>query len=212
MNIALFGATGQTGKEFLEVALNAGHNVKALVRTPSKLDQDPSNSNLTIIQGDVLEYNDVDETVSGTDIVVSLFGHVKGSPDWLQTEGTKHIVDAMKTYHVDRIISLSGGGLPYPEKDQPGFADKMIRFIMKMAAGQILEDAKQHAEVLKQSGLDWTIVRAPRLTNGERKGEYREGWVGVNASTSISRKDLADFILKEVHEHDYPQQMPFVSY
>lgn len=210
MKIALFGATGQTGKEFLEIALEAGHNVKALVRTPSKLET--TDESLQVIQGDVLVYDDVEKTVSGTDIVVSLFGHVKGSPDWLQTEGTKNIVKAMKSHDVERILSLSGGGLPYPEKDEPGIADKLIRFLMKIFAGQILKDAKKHAEVLRESNLDWTIVRAPRLTNGERKGEYREGWVGVNASTSISRKDLADFILKEVEEHDYSYQMPFISY
>ena len=210
MNIALFGATGQTGKEFLKIALAAGHNIKALVRTPSKLDI--SDGSLQVIEGNVLEYEDVAKTVSDTNIVVSLFGHVKGSPDWLQTDGTRNIIKAMNTYGVDRILSLSGGGLPYPEKDQPGVADKMIRFIMKVVAGQILDDAKKHAEVLRESGLDWTIIRAPRLTNGERRGDYREGWVGVNASTSISRKDLADFILKEVQERHYSEQMPFVSY
>ena len=210
MNIALFGATGQTGKEFLDVALKNGHEVEALVRTPSKLE--PSSETVTVIEGDVLVYDDVEETIADADIVVSLFGHVKGSPDWLQTDGTQNIVKAMKAHGVNRILSLSGGGLPFPVKDQPGIADKMIRLIMKVVAGQILEDAKKHAEGLRDSGLDWTIVRAPRLTNGERKGEYREGWVGVNSSTSISRKDLADFILKEVNEHDYSIQMPFVSY
>ena len=210
MKIALFGATGQTGKEFLTVALQANHTIKALARTPSKLDQ--SDGSLSVIQGDVLVYEDVENTVEGADIVVSLFGHVKGSPDWLQTDGTRNIIKAMKTHGVERILSLSGGGLPYPEKDQPGIADKLIRFIMKVVAGQILEDAKEHAEVLRESGLDWTIIRAPRLTNWERRGEYREGWVGVNASTSISRKDLADFILKEVQEHHYSEQMPFISY
>lgn len=210
MKVALFGATGQTGKEFLEVALEEGHEIKALVRTPSKLKK--SDESLTVIQGDVLVYEDVEKTVSDTDIVDSLFGNVKGSPDWLQTDGTRNIVKAMKNHDVDRILSLSGGGLPYPEKDQPGIADKLIRFVMKLVAGQILEDAKKHTEVLRESDLDWTIVRAPRLTNGERKGEYREGWVGVNSSTSISRKDLADFILKEAHENSYSHQMPFISY
>lgn len=94
MNIALFGATGQTGKEFLEIALKEGHSVKALVRSPSKLNlQDPS---LLVMQGDVLEYEDIDKTVSGSDIVVSLFGHVKGSPEWLQTDGTRNILRVIK--------------------------------------------------------------------------------------------------------------------
>jgi putative NADH-flavin reductase len=82
---------------------------------------------------------------------------------------------------------------------------------MKMAVPKILNDAIKHHEVLKSSGLDWTIVRAPRLTNGPRLGNYRVGWVGVNASTKISRSDLADFILTQVEDNSFNFQMPFVS-
>lgn len=207
--IALFGASGQTGQEFLDQALKEGYTIKALVRTPSKISQ--QSPNLEIIQGDVLNYNDVEKTVADTEVVVSLFGHVKGSPEWLQTNGTENIVKAMKQFQVERIISLSGGGLPF-EKDQPKFPDKMIRFIMKVAVPKVLKDAERHAEVLEKSGLKWTIVRGPRLTNDPKKGEYRVGWVGVNASTKVGRADLADFILEEVEKEAYNEQMPFVSY
>lgn len=208
-SIALFGGTGQTGKKFLEGALAAGYDVKALVRDPKKLNL--SNAKLTVVQGDVLNVEDVNQTVADTDIVVSLFGHVKGSPEWLQTNGTRNIVAAMKSNNVNRIISLSGGGLPFPEKDKPKFADKLIRGIMKLAVPKVLNDAIKHHEVLEKSGLKWTIVRAPRLTNDPKKGEYRIGWVGVNASTKISRGDLADFILTQVEDEQFTYQMPFVS-
>lgn len=208
--IALLGATGGTGNEFLKQALEAGYPIKVLVRTPEKLEQD--SPQLEVIQGDVLNQEDVDELVQGADLVVSLFGHVKGSPDWLQTEGTKNIVEAMEKYDVPRIISLSGGGLPFPEKDEPGFIDYLIRFIMRIFAAQILKDAKKHAEVLRNSDIDWVIVRGPRLTYGEKRGDYRVGWVGVNSGTQISRADLADFILKQVEEDMFDGQMPFVSY
>ena len=207
--IALFGASGQTGQQFLIQALAQGYPIKALVRTPSKVSQ--QSEHLEIIQGDVLNLADVEKTVEGTDIVVSLFGHVKDSPDWLQTDGTRNIVSAMKKFDVSRIISLSGGGLPFPEKDQPKFADKAIRTLMKVVAGQILKDAEKHHEVLKASNLDWMIVRAPRLNNGPKTSQYRVGWVGVNASTKVSRADLADFILKQVESETFNHQMPFVS-
>lgn len=207
--IALFGASGQTGQAFLDQAPKEGYTFKALVRTPSKIVQ--QSPRLEVIQGDVLNYGDVEKTVADTEIVVSLFGHVKGSPEWLQTNGTENIVKAMKKHQVERIISLSGGGLPF-EKDQPKFPDKMIRFIMKVAVPKILNDAQKHAEVLQQSGLKWTIIRGPRLTNDPKKGEYRVGWVGVNASTKVGRADLADFILEEVEKEAYNEQMPFVSY
>lgn len=208
--IALFGATGKTGQEFLKKALDAGFEIRALARNPSKLVQ--SSNKLKVVQGDVLDKKSVDETIAGTDIVVSLFGHVKGSPEWLQTNGTTNIVAAMKNHQVERIISLSGGGLPFPEKDQPRFPDKMIRFIMKIAVPKILNDAIKHHQVLKESGLKWTIVRGPRLTEEPEKGKYRIGWVGVNASTKIGRADLADFILRQIENEEFNHQMPFVSY
>ena len=170
-----------------------------------------THKHLDILQGDVLNLEAVEKLVEGTDLVVSLFGHVKGSPEWLQTNGTKNIVAAMKKYGVERLLSLSGGGLPFPEKDQPKFADKMIRWIMKVAVPKILNDAIEHHKVLEGSGLKWTIVRGPRLTNAPPKGSYRVGWVGVNASTKIARGDLADFILKQVEEEAFVHEMPFVS-
>ncbi len=209
--IALFGASGQSGKEFLELALASNYQIKALVRTPEKLSS-YKNKNLEIIQGDVLNSEDVHATIKGSDLVVSLFGHVKGSPEWLQTNGTKNIVNAMKQKNISKIISLSGGGLPYPEKDEPKFMDKVIRTIMKIAVPKVLNDAVEHHKVLAESGLDWMIVRGPRLTNDEKKGEYRIGWVGVNSGTKIARADLADFILKQVESDAFVGEMPFVSY
>jgi hypothetical protein len=111
-----------------------------------------------------------------------------------------------------QIISLSGGGLPFPQKDKPKFIDHLMRGIMKIAVPKVLNDAIAHHQVLEQSDLDWMIVRGPRLTLGEKTGKYRIGWVGVNSSTQISRADLADFILKQVQHFEFSKQMPFVSY
>ncbi|MEN0004609.1 MAG: SDR family oxidoreductase [Bacteroidota bacterium] len=208
--IALFGGTGQTGSQFLAQALQEGYAIKALARTPSKVTI--SHPNLEVIKGDVLQARDVQRVVAGTDIVVSLFGHVKGSPEWLQTNGTQNIIQAMKAEGIARIISLSGGGLPFPEKDQPKFMDKLIRTIMKVAVPKILNDAIRHHQVLQESGLKWTIIRGPRLTNEAKVGTYRVGWVGVNASTKIGRADLADFIVKQLEDESFTFQMPFVSY
>ncbi len=208
--IALFGGTGQTGSLFLEKALSQGYSLKALVRTPSKLTI--SHQELEVIEGDILNSEDVARTIQDCEVVVSLFGHVKASPEWLQTNGTKHIVSAMKTLGLKKIISLSGGGLPFPEKDAPKFVDKLIRTIMKITVPKILNDAIAHYEVLKKSELDWIIVRGPRLTNEAPKGTYQVSWVGINSGTKIARGDLADFILQQVEEEQFVRQMPFVSY
>jgi putative NADH-flavin reductase len=208
--IALFGASGRTGVQFLDRALAHGYKVRALVRTPSATLN--AKTDVVVVQGDVLDATAVQATVKGSDLVVSLFGHVKGSPKDVQTAGTQNIIMAMKAEGVTRIVSLSGGALPYPAKDEPKFPDHLIRMIMRLAVPHVVDDAIKHHQALVASGLDWTIVRAPRLTDVAAKGAYRVGWVGVNASTSIGRADLATFILQQVEDRTFIHQMPFVSY
>ncbi|TFC82418.1 SDR family oxidoreductase [Cryobacterium sinapicolor] len=206
--IAIFGATGRTGRRVLTRALAAGFDVRALVRDPAKLAT--TSPALTVIRGDVLDLSAVDQTVAGSDSVLSLFGQVKGSPPTLQAEGTQLIVDAMGRHDVKRIVTLSGGGLSAP-LDRPGPSDRIIRFLLKTLSGHVLADAEQHLRVLKASRLEWTVVRGPRLTEKPGTVTYRVGWVGVDASTQISRDDLADFILTQVKDRTFIGQMPFIS-
>ncbi len=170
--IALFGATGKTGMEFLKLAIDKGWQIKALARNPEKLNL--KHPRLEVIKGNVLNEANVETVVKDCDLVVSLFGHVKGSPKWLQTNGTKNIILAMRQFGIEKIISLSGGGLPYPEKDQPKLADKLIRTIMKAAAPKMLNDAIAHHKVLVNSGMKWIIVRGPRLANGKKRGTFKD--------------------------------------
>lgn len=206
--IALFGGTGRTGRIVLRRALEQGLSVRVLARDPGRvLEHDPQ---LTVVSGAVTDPEAVQQAISGADVVVSVFGHVKGSPPTIQTDGTRVIVDAMRAAGVTRIVSLSGGGVPAP-LDRPQLADKAIKLLLRTFAGSVLADGIAHAQVLEDSDLGWTIVRAPRLTDTPRRGTYRVGWVGVNASTQISRADLADFILTHVDDRQYLRQLPFVS-
>lgn len=212
--IALFGATGKTGRRVLERALTAGYSVRALVRDPSKLtlpSDTVTSEALTVVRGDVLDAAAVEETIAGTDAVLSLFGQVKGSPRTLQTDGTRLIVAAMERQGVSRLVTLSGGGLRDDEHDRPGAGDRVMRTLLQALAGHVLADAEGHLQVLQASGLDWTVVRGPRLTEDAATGSYRVGWVGVGTGMKISRDDLADFILTQVDDRTFVRQLPFVS-
>ncbi len=206
--LALFGATGRTGRHVLAQALEVGHSVRALARRPEALD---AHERLTVVAGDVRDRDAVRETVRGSDAVVSVFGQVKGSPPSLQTEGTQAIVDAMAEQGIRRIMSLSGGGLPAEEHDQPKVPDRIIRWLLRRLSPAVLDDAIGHLAVLRASGLDWTVVRGPRLTDAPATGSYRVGWVGVNASTQIARADLARFILTQLDDDTFVHELPFVS-
>ena len=205
--IALFGATGRTGRHVLGQALAAGHTVRVLSR---RADTIAADGRVTTIVGDVLDPAAVSRTVQGADAVISVFGQVKGSPPTLQTRGTELIVYAMHEHKLRRLISLSGGGLPAPQ-DKPKTADRIIRLLLRRLSPQVLDDAISHLEVLRRSGLDWTVVRGPRLTDGPATGTYRVGWVGVNASTQIARADLARFILTQLEDDRFVHELPFVS-
>jgi putative NADH-flavin reductase len=207
-SLAIFGGTGRIGGLVLERAL-AEHDVRALVRDPLRLSV--TSDRLAVVPGDVLDPDAVDKTIAGTSVVLALFGHVKGSPPNLQTEGTRNIVEAMHRHGISRLITLSGGGLRAAGLDQPKLADKLIVLLMKRLSPEVLADAEGHLAVLESSDLDWTVVRAPRVQDSPAVGSYRVGHVGGDSSTSISRADLADFILSQVEDRRYLCQLPFVS-
>jgi putative NADH-flavin reductase len=164
-----------------------------------------------VVRGDVLDTAKVDETVAGTDAVLSALGHTKTSPKDVQTRGTENIVAAMERHGVRRFVSLTGAGVRDP-RDEPKLADRAITFLLGRLQPDVLEDGVRHSEVIKRSELDWVIVRGPRLTEGPKKGEYRVGRVGENSGTQISRADLAEFMLAQLTTNTHLRQMPMVSY
>ena len=209
MRIVVFGASGRTGKPLVEQALAAGHEVTAFVRDPSKFGM--KHERLTIAKGDVKGYAEVGEAVTGADAVLSALGHTKTSAKDVQTVGTENIVAAMKKGGVRRLVSLTGAGVGDP-KDEPKLFDKVITTLLGLLQKDVLEDGENHARAIEKSGLDWVIVRGPMLTEGEKKGEYRVGYVGKNSGTKISRADVADFMLRQLDDDTYLGQKPMVSY
>ena len=210
MRISVFGATGRTGRPLVEQALADGHEVVALARDPARLET-LRHERLRIVRGDVLDAARVDEVVAGSDAVVSVLGHAKGSPKDVQTRGTENIVAAMERHGVRRLVSLTGAGVRDP-KDEPKLVDRVFGLALRTLQRDVLEDGERHVQAIKRSGLDWVIVRGPRLTEGPKKGAYRVGLVGKNSGTRVSRADLAEFVLKQTASDAHLGQMPVVSY
>ena len=208
MELAVFGASGRTGRPLVQQALDAGHDVIALVRTPSAFPI--KHDRLTVVQGDAMNAADVDMVVQGVDVVLSVLGHSKNSPKDLQTVAIKNIIAAMEKYGIARLVSLTGAGVDAPQ-DKPKFINHVIKFALKTMQGAVLADAEQHMQVLQMSNLDWVVVRGPMLTEGPYTGNYRVGWVGVNTGPRISRADIADFMLKQVTDNSFIHKAPMVS-
>src|SRR5258706_977965 len=208
--IAVFGASGNTGKPFTEMALKDGSEVNALVRTPAKLGfQHP---NLQVIQGDLRDSAKVEETIHGTDAVISLIGGTSGSPNDIKVIATQHIVAAMQKNNVKRFIRL--GSAPYgifAEGDKLNFGRRLMAYLAKTVMRAEVDDERQSVRLTEQSELDWTVVRAPFLNNQPPKGNYRVVHLGIDAGSRFTRTDLAAFVLDELKNAKYIRQMPLVS-
>jgi putative NADH-flavin reductase len=138
-------------------------------------------------------------------------GHVSGSPKDLMAQLARHLVPAMKKQGVSRLVTLLGAGVHDPA-DPSSFGRTVMLGVMKLLMGHLLEDGEAHARLVRESGLEWTIVRPPRLTEGPRKGQYRTGHLALGPSAQISRADLADFMLRQLTDDTFVRQAPMVSY
>lgn len=209
MRVVIFGASGKTGRLLVEGALREGHRVRAFVRDRSKITM--QHEHLQIFEGDVLDVTRVEEAVENCGAVLSALGHTKNSTNDVQTRGTENIVGAMRKHGKRRLVSLTGAGVRDPE-DRPKLADRAFALLLGTLMPSVLRDAEGHAEVIQQSGLDWVIVRAPRLTDGPATNcEYRVGLVDEKSGTSVSRADVADFMLRQLTADEYLREMPMVS-
>lgn len=208
--IAVFGATGRTGRPFTELALKEGYQVKALVRDPSKLEI--QNPNLQIIQGDLTDQAKVEETVGGTAAVLHLVGLSPYSPwpDNFRTLTTRHIIAAMQKYNVKRIIRLANVIVPDDKGDKPTFGQRLSLSIEKVMMRKAVVDEINSANLIQQNNLDWTLVREFYIILKPAKGTYQVGYFGAPGNNNITNGDLAAFILEELKSGKYIRQLPFV--
>jgi putative NADH-flavin reductase len=196
MRIAVFGATGGTGQELLRQALAAGHQVVALARRPEAVAA--QDERLRVVEGDVLRPEDVASAVAGADAVISALGiGMHRHATTVYSAGTGNVIDAMKTAGVRRLLCVSTSSLelPPPRRITEFAVSRMLHAILAAP----YSDMALMERAVRTSGLDWTLVRAARLTNAAPTGRYRtmvdEKLPGC---WSISRADLAGYLLDRV--------------
>jgi putative NADH-flavin reductase len=197
MKICIFGADGRTGIEVLQYAKNRGYEIVAFVYNE-------------IREGNVLDYEKVLRACTGVDVVVSALGHIKGSDPSMQTKGMVNIIRAMKENNIRRIISLTGTGVRIPE-DTPSSIDKILNFIVKIIDPIRVKDGIEHAKVLKNSDLDWTIVRVLKLSNSPKMTYKYRLTTGGPAELHTSRKKVAKVMVDLIDDKNYFRKMPVVS-
>lgn len=165
MKLAIFGATGRVGGEMIRLALQDGHQVNALVRTPTKIRKQ---NHLTVLQGNVFNKEDVEQTITATDVVISALGTDRTTT---LSDGISHIISSMKKHDIKRIVTIGTAGI-LDSRSEPG----KFRFQSSESKQKLTFAAEEHAKVYKmlaESNLDWTIVCPTYLPDGEAIGKYR---------------------------------------
>jgi putative NADH-flavin reductase len=210
MRVVIFGASGATGRELVGQALVQGHLVTAFVRNPSRLG--PQSSDVRVMRGEVSDRSAVARAIEGQDAVLCALG--AASPlrrDHTLVEGVRHIVEAMERLGVRRLVYLSFLGVREGRRQLSAIG----RFVVApVILRNVVADHEEKERIIRQSRLEWVIVRPPRLTYGARMGDYRAGAEirALSAIPQISRADLADFMLSQVTKDTYVHETPAVMY
>jgi putative NADH-flavin reductase len=212
MKLTIFAATGGIGEQILEQALAAGHDVTAVVRNPGKLLQ--SRNGTRVVQADlaVAEPVGLESAVAGADAVLSGLGPRPMADAGVAAHGTRAIVQAMQATGVRRILVVSAAPIstvPSPGRPNPPRRDPGEGFIMRnlltpfisVVLRQRYADLALMEDLLRDSELDWTVFRPPRLTNGPLTGTYRTAFgQNLRRGARISRADVAHAMLAAVEQ------------
>jgi putative NADH-flavin reductase len=216
MKLTIFAATGGIGRLAMEQAIAAGHDVTAVVRNPKKLSAAVRTvtADLATVDRAVLE-----SAVEGANAVLSGLGPRSVSDTGVASQGTRAIVGAMKATDVRRIVVISAAPIstvpspdrPRPPKRDPGdgfFMRNLLAPATKAALRQPYADLALMEDVLRDSGLDWTVVRPPRLTDKPLTGTYRTAFGrNLRRGLAISRADVAHLMLRVLEQPETIEQV-----
>ena len=204
MRLAVFGATGGTGRSVIAQALTVGDKVTVLARNPAALGE--FGGRVAVVRGDVLDQDDVARTVEGAEVVISALGiGMHRHATTVYSRGTANIMAAMNADGIRRLLVVSTASLEIPSPRQVGEWLLAKVLLHRLLAKPYADMALMERQV-RTSGLDWTLVRAARLTNGPLTGHPR---VAVNRKLrgcwSISRRDVAHYLLTHVADPEVSQ-------
>jgi putative NADH-flavin reductase len=211
MKIALFGATGPTGRFVIEEALRQGHSLSVYTRDATKLQA--FNGQIDIVVGNLQDKSAIAKCLHGSDAVISALGpnSLKVQGDRPVMHGMSNIIAAMKQSNVRRLIQISTAAYRDP-KDGFAFNAHAFALLFKLIARKSVEDIRATAELIAKSDLDWTLVRIPNLKDGPAAGVIDTGWYGkTKLGMKLSRGNLAKFLVDQVDDIRFIRAAPGIA-
>lgn len=206
--ILVLGATGGTGRLIVREALARGHEVTALVRSPGKA----ADLGARLIAGSVTDEAALREAVRGQDAVVSSLGTAL-SPFrevTLLSAATQALVAAMKAEHVSRLVAITGIGAG-DSRGHGGFL--YDRLILPLLLRNVYADKDRQEAIVRDSGLDWVLVRPSMLNDKPARGAVRAltDLSGFHGGT-IARADVASFVLDQASDRNWLHRAPLITW
>jgi putative NADH-flavin reductase len=207
--ILILGATGPTGRLITNQALERGYVVTAMVRSPEKA---ADLKGARVILGDARDEKILREAVTGQDAVVSALG-TPASPFrevTLLSKATRALVKVMKAEQVSRLVTITGIGAG-DSKGHGGFVFDNVIFPLLLR--HVYADKNRQEAIIRESGLNWTLVRPSNLNNKLDRKPVRalEDLSNVHGGT-ISRADVASFVLDQVQEGSWVHRSPLITW
>lgn len=221
MKLTLFAATGGVGRHLLAQALDAGHEVTAVVRRPEGLDP---RARVVIADLAAPDAAVLAAAVRGSDAVLSGLGQRSPRDAGIATQGTRAIVQAMKAAGARRLVVVSAApvatvpspGRPQPPAHDPGdgfFMRYMLGPIIRSVFGKVYADLALMEDLVRESDLEWTVIRPPRLLDKQVTGTYRTAYgQNVRGGISIGRADVAHLMLHVLRQAEALRQTVGVGY
>jgi|SRR5215470_10978594 len=199
MRLFILGASGGIGRQLIDQAIAAGSEVTAFVRSPEKLG--PPREHLVVRGGDPRSVPDLASALPGHDAVLTTLGPPGPGRTTILREAARSTVAAMRAAGVRRLLAVSAAVL---FEDMGIIARMMRRTLLRNVA----EDSAEMERVIAMSGMDWTIARPPRLTNGPLTKRYLvEDGRMPRGKWWVSRADVAHFLLRELQQDAHVRQV-----
>lgn len=210
MKVIIFGATGGIGRHAVKHALDAGYEVVAYVRSPQKIEvTDPR---LTVVKGELNDYENIESGMSGCDGVISAIGVPMkfNYKDMNSLVAHENIVRAMNKNNVSRLIDWATPSVHF-EQDKKSVITVVPGIMASILFKKSKEELVKISEVIINSNLEWTIVRFMAPKNTEYTGEVKVGFGDKKMSFNISISDIAKFMVDQLESQEYIKSMPIIG-
>lgn len=209
MKVIVFGATGSVGHLTVERLLNEGHEVTAFARSIEKLKIDQVTLNK--VSGDALNPSEVEQAIKGHEAVIVVMGGGSSITSKVRSEGTRNVIKGMKSAGVSRLICQTTLGAGQSWNNLNFFWKRiMFGFLLR----PVFKDHEIQEQLVRDSGLDWTIVRPSALTDDPVSRDFKINFPSSERrlTLKISRAEVAEFLTRCLREASFQKVAVGISH